>query len=173
MEVASARSARGLSARVLPVLMGLLAAALAGLVAWSAVLGADAFEQRQQEAQRQQALHAARQVAVNLLSLDYRTIDRDIDRVLNGTTGQFRDQFASRTGVVEQVLPEAEAASEAQIHSAGVSSMDGDSAEVMLIADATVRNANQEEPRNVHYRLSLTVERQDGRWLVSEVRYIG
>lgn len=173
MEVASARPRGELTPRVLLAVMALLAAVLAGLVATSVVLGLRVWDKRQLEAQRQDVLHAARQESVNLFSLDYRTLDRDIDRILGGATGKFRSDFASRTKFVEQYLPKAKSVSSAKVHSAGLVSMDEDSAEALVVADARVRKADQKQDLDLHYRLSLTLERHGERWLVSQIRYVG
>lgn len=172
MEVASARSAGGLSARTLAALMGLLAAALVGLVAWSVVLGLQVWDKQRLEAERHEVMHAARQQTVDLFSLDYRKPEQGINRILDGATGNFRDTFANGTQVFEQYLPTTKSITTPEIHSAGLTSMDADSAEVLVAADTLVRTEKQKDPVVRHYRMAWSLERHDGRWLVSDLRFI-
>ncbi|MQA84390.1 MAG: hypothetical protein GEV03_07155 [Streptosporangiales bacterium] len=137
------------------------------------VLGLKVYDKHQAEAERQAALHAARQEAINLLTLDYRTVDQDVNRVLNGATGRFRDEFASRTADLEKFMSQAKSTSQGQVQSAGVVSIDDDSAEVLVVADQTVRGEQSKQPLSRHYRLSMGLERHGERWLVSKIGYVG
>lgn len=170
--MASARSAGGLSARVPAILATVLAVAIVGLATASVLLGLRVYEKRQAEAAREAAVAAARQEMVNFLSLDHRTLDRDLDRVLQGATGEFKDMMGSGSSKVQDVMKEAKSSSEGEVLSAGIISIDKDSAEVLVVADATVRSDNTKKPTSRHYRAQLTLERHDGRWLVSNLRWM-
>lgn len=173
MEVAPARPDGGLSPRVVAITAGALTLALLALVTASVLLGLSVWEQRRAEAERQAVLHAARQEAVNLLTIDYRTLDRDVDRILDGATGTFRDQYATNTGTLQRFVQEAKASTKGSVQSAGVVSMDGDSAEVLLVADQQVNWAESDREISQHFRLSFTMQRKDDRWLVSKFGYVG
>ena len=54
------------------------------------VLGRQALDQRAEARDRSAALAAARQIAVNFSTLDYRTFDRDTARVAAVATGTFK-----------------------------------------------------------------------------------
>src|SRR6478672_3710498 len=75
-------------------------------VAAAAVQGWQWNQQRQLEAARQQALAAARQTTVNFVTISAATVDRDLQRVAAGATGDFKDEFTRsipqvRAAVVE------------------------------------------------------------------------
>src|SRR5690349_11368954 len=71
----------------------LLAVALLGALAAAGVFGRQWYDQRQLDTARQQALAAARQEAVDFVSISAATIDGDLKRIADGATGDFRDEF--------------------------------------------------------------------------------
>src|SRR5581483_4279464 len=52
----------------------------------------------------QTVMQAARQEAVNLTTISYRTATRDVDRILAGSTGALHQQFASELSHFPSVL---------------------------------------------------------------------
>ena len=150
--------------------LGLAALACLVLVA-SALPRLSAADEREQR--RTQILAAARQHAVNFTTLDYRKLDRDLGRVLDGATGQFREQFEDGTADLSELVTENQAVSEGEVLDAGLVSDDKDSARVLVVADSTVTNAASSEPSRRHYRLQLDLVLRDGRWLVSDLQFVG
>jgi Mce-associated membrane protein len=67
--------------------------ALAVLVGW---LGFRANQSDQGQAQRSQFLEAARQTALNLTTIDWQKAESDVQRILDGATGEFHDEFAKQ-----------------------------------------------------------------------------
>src|SRR5689334_13665311 len=68
-------------------------AMLAGLVGWS---GYHAYEKHEAQVKRDLFIHTARQGAVNLTTIDFSQIEGDVQRILDLSTGSFRDDFAKR-----------------------------------------------------------------------------
>ena len=122
---------------------------------------------------RAAVLDAARQQAVNFTTLDYRHLDRDLGRVLRGATGDFRRQFRSGTKDLSSLVTENKAVSRGEVLDAGLVSSDADSARVLVVADSTVTNAADPEPQKRHYRMQLDLVRHGGRWLVSDLQFVG
>lgn len=165
-----------------------LAAAIAVLVvaavAFAVVGGVFAFKvhaAEQEEARRQAILHAASQEAVNLMSLSYKTLDRDVQRILDGATGQLKQQFASREQQLKQIVPQVKAVTTGEVLGAGLVSADHDSAQVLLVVDQTVKNGSGSSSAESssgdqgvlkHYRMSMTLQHKDGRWLVSQLEFL-
>jgi Mce-associated membrane protein len=147
-----------------------LAALVVGLGVWATVLGLD-VRAGESKAQRQDAIRqAARQEAVNLVSIDYRNAQKDIDRVLSGTTGEARDQWAQLSKQFVSQVAQAQATSIVQSDpKVGIVAMDDDSAEVIVAVSSVVSSpkVQQGTPRN--FRFSMNLARTDGRWLVSKL----
>ena len=59
-------------------------------------------------------LQAARQQAVNFTTLDYRHLDRDLGRVLDGATGEFRKEFEAGTKDLKELVTANRAVSEGE-----------------------------------------------------------
>ncbi|MGH8894715.1 MAG: hypothetical protein ACRDWY_15645 [Actinomycetes bacterium] len=122
---------------------------------------------------RTEILQAARQHAVNFTTLDYRRLDRDLGRVLDGATGEFRTQFEAGTKDLSELVTANKAVSEGEVLEAGLVSDDADSARVLVVADSTVTNAADPKPQKRHYRLQLDLVRDGDRWLVSDLQFVG
>ncbi|WP_369276045.1 hypothetical protein AB5J55_01080 [Streptomyces sp. R11] len=122
---------------------------------------------------RQDILVAARQSALNFTSLDYRHYDRDSANVLAGATGDFKKQFAAQTEQLTRLVAVNKSVSEGQILEAGIVRSDEDSARVLVVADSQVTNTAAPQGESRTYRLQLDLVHRDGRWLTSDVEFVG
>ena len=125
------------------------------------------------EARRTEVLQAARQHAVNFTTLDYRTLDRDLGRVLRGATGQFRSEFEAGTTNLSKLVTDNKGVSEGEVLEAGIVSDDDDSARVLVVADSTVTNTAGPKPVPRYYRMQMDLVLVRGRWLVSDLQFVG
>jgi Mce-associated membrane protein len=152
----------------------------AGLVAATVITTALALwlalglhEQRQTDQRRQGILAAARQSALNFTSLDYRHYDRDSANVLAGATGEFKKQFTAQTDQLTKLVAQNKSVSEGQVLEAGIVRSDENSARVLVVADSKVTNTAVPEGEARTYRLQLDLVHKDGRWLTSDVEFVG
>lgn len=122
---------------------------------------------------RESVLDSARQQAVNFTTLDYQHLDRDLGRVLRGSTGDFRKQFEAGTKDLSTLVTQNKAVSRGEVLDAGLVSSDDDSARVLVVADSTVTNAADPKPQKRHYRMQLDLVRHGDRWLVSDLQFVG
>lgn len=136
-------------------------------------LGLKLADQRAAEHRRQDVLSAARQSALNFTSLDYRHYDRDSGNVLKGATGDFKKQFAAQTAQLTKLVAQNKSVSEGQVLEAGIVRSDARSARVLVVADGKVTNNAAPEGQARTYRLQLDLVRVDGRWLTSDVAFVG
>lgn len=162
---------RRASRRAVAGLLLLCLAALAGVV----LLGLEAREQRQLADDRQAALAAARQAATNLTSISHRTADRDVERILDVATGELAEQFRSEQDALTRLLGTSRSTSEGEVLAAGVQSLEGRSATVLVAADATVTTAETGEDAPVlqRYRMSMDLRKVGDRWLAERVLFAG
>jgi Mce-associated membrane protein len=131
------------------------------------------YQQREADQRRQGILAAARQSALNFTSLDYRHYDRDSANVLAGATGEFKKQFTAQTDQLTKLVAQNRSVSQGQVLEAGIVRSDEDSARVLVVADSKVTNTAAPEGEARTYRLQLDLVHKDGRWLTSDVEFVG
>jgi Mce-associated membrane protein len=148
-------------------LVALLSAVLPGY------LGARVYQQHQVEGRDQDILAAARQLALNFTSLDYRHYDRDAKNVLNMATGSFRQQFADQTSNLTKLVATNKSVSQGQILDAGIARADARSASVLVAVDSKVTNVAAPKGQARNYRLQVDLVLRSGRWLASNVEFVG
>lgn len=122
---------------------------------------------------RTDALRAARQSAVNLTSIDSAKLDEAVTRVLEGATGDFRKEFEENSGNLKDLLTKNEVNAQGEVIEAGLVRSDKSNASALVVVDSTVKNTASPEGRVNTYRMQIEVERVDGRWLTSSLRFVG
>ncbi|RSN85345.1 hypothetical protein DMH26_34210 [Streptomyces sp. WAC 05379] len=140
------------------------------LAIWPAV---GLHAQHEADQRRQDILAAARQSALNFTSLDYRHYDRDSANVLAGATGDFKKQFAAQTQQLTRLVAANKSVSEGQVLEAGIVRSAENSARVLVVADSKVTNTAVPQGEARTYRLQLDLVQRDGRWLTSDVEFVG
>lgn len=175
----SPRRRRRLSGRFRRPKWSTLAASLAVLVIIAALAGSgyminehrDAVQQRQHAAE---FVAAARQGVVTLTSLDFNNAKQGVQRILENSTGSFKDDFVKMADDFTKVVEQSKVISQGSVQAAAVDldTMTKDSAVVLVASTSDVTNAAgaKQDPRN--YRLIVTVAR-DGRQLkMSKVEFV-
>lgn len=150
----------------------LLGAVVLALVVGGGVLGARWAEARDTEQRYVEVLEAARQEALAFTTLDHRTVEEDTARVLAGATGSFRRQFEGSRKQLTDLATQNESVSKGKVLSAGVVSVDADSARVVVVADSTVSNVNTPSPQPRHYRIQMDLVRRGDTWLTSNLEFV-
>jgi Mce-associated membrane protein len=127
--------------------------------------GADRVEQA-----RTEAVAAAETTAVDLLSYDYRHLDRDFARARAGLTGSFVDDYARTTRtVVRPTATEVRAVVKADVAASSVVRADPNRVVVLLFVNQTTTSTRLDAPKVDLNRVRMTLDRVHGRWLVSKV----
>jgi Mce-associated membrane protein len=139
------------------------------LVVAVAVLGTLVWRSQGALDERAAAEQSARQTAVNLASIDYRTVTQGIDRVLSGMTGEVKTQWATQSKTIADTATKTQSMSTVQSVNAGVVSMDDDSAEVIVAVTAVTTSPKVRQGAPRYYRFTMDLSRVDGRWLVSKL----
>ncbi len=143
-----------------------------------ALLAASAYmtwHHRQAVGEQQRAAEfaaAARQIVVTLMSIDSTKAKDDVQRIIDSSTGQFRDDFQSAADDFIKVSQDAKVSTKATVQGAAVESMTDDSAVVLVAARSTVTNAAgaNEEPRS--WRLSVNLARDGGQIKMSSLEFV-
>ncbi|GAB2964392.1 hypothetical protein LWP59_24065 [Amycolatopsis acidiphila] len=152
------------------VVLGVLTVVLLGLTGWlyRQVQADDAAR-----TDRDDVTLAARQGVLDLIGLSHTDADAAYTRLLQATTGGFHDQLTQQTASFKQALEQGQVVSSGQITEAGVEHLAGDDATALVAAAANIKNTQAPQGENRQYRLQLTLHREDGRWLVSELEFVG
>jgi Mce-associated membrane protein len=138
-----------------------LVAALAGLAGW---LGYRAYEKHEANAKRDLLVQVARQGAVNLTTINYAEVDADVQRIIDLSTGAFRDDFEQRSKPFVEAVKTAQSKSEGTVTDAGLESQRGDSAQVLVAVAVKSRTAGGEQaPKEWRMRIEVRSVGTDAR----------
>ena len=132
-------------------------------------LGGDARHQR--DAAARAALDAATAFTIKLANIDPDAIDQTFAAVLDGSTGRFHDLYAQSGEQLRQALIDNAAAAHGTVLEAAVKSATKNKVEVMLFVDQSVRNNKLPQPQLDRSRIIMTLDKVDGRWLVSDIEH--
>jgi len=151
-------------------LVGLLC--VAGIAVLTGVLGYQAHREGELDNPKGLFLRTARQAALNLTTIRYTEVDADIQRVLDSSTGAFRDEFKTRAPEFAEAVRQAQSVSEGSIVGAGIESMQGSTARVLVATavKSSSAGAPPQEPR--HWRMRISVQAVDGSAKVSGVEFV-
>ncbi len=142
----------------------------AGVVAgW---FGYQALQSKTEQDRNQQFLDAGRTAAVNLTTIDAANIDADIRRVVESSTGDFRAEFEKNAVSFADVVRDAQAKSVGTVTAAGIESVDGDTAQILVTTSVQTTNAGTADPQPRLWRMRVTIEKQGDVPMVSKVGFV-
>lgn len=164
-------AARVAATRTWPALVvGLVAVlALGGLGGW---LGYGVYRDRQDGVLRNEFLAAGRQGALNLTTIDYTHADADVQRILDSSTGQFRDDFSKHAPAFIDVVKRAQSKTSGSITDAGVESSTGESARVLVAVSVNTTDAGASDQAPRHWRMRVDVQKVGDTMKVSNVGFV-
>lgn len=126
-----------------------------------------------EDEQRQAAEYAAaaKQSVVTLMSLDFNSVDEDVQRIIDNSTGDFRKEFEGQAKDFATVAKESKVVTEATATAAAVESMTDNDAVVLVTATSTVTNTSgaEQEPRT--WRLTVNLTRDGDQIKMSKVEF--
>ena len=151
-----------------------LVLALLGGIGAAAGFGYFAYRDYRVQQAHEEAQAAARQVVVDFLTISAKSVTRDIKQVLDGSTGEFHEQYKDGADQVRAAVVENKVDSTGKVLRSGVVSGDLDSAVVIVAVDATIKNASSPKGRKAHYRIQvdMTYDEDRDRWLVSRLEFV-
>ncbi|WP_396902067.1 mammalian cell entry protein [Mycolicibacterium sp.] len=146
-----------------------LVVVLGGLAGW---LGYQIYQARTVDQARDRFLEAGRQAALNLTTIDFTTVDADIQRVLDSSIGDFHTDFQDRSSAFAEVVRQAQSRSEGTISEAGIESVTGRSAQILVATAVRTANAGVPEGQARYWRMRITVEKVGDDVKVSNVEFV-
>jgi hypothetical protein len=117
-------------------------------------------------------VEAGKTVALALTTVDYRTVDRDVQRILDNATGVFYDDFKGRSAEFTQVVLDAKSTSTSTIAEARLDSHDAGQARVFVALSTTTTNAGQPISPPRAWRLLITVQKVGEDYKASNVEFL-
>jgi Mce-associated membrane protein len=159
--------------RVLKLLaVGLSLVCTAALITLSVLMVISHRHQAADQQRRAEYAAAARQSVVTLMSLDFNKAKDDVQRIIDNSTGQFKDDFKTQEEDFIKVAQESKVITEVTVNATAVESMTDDSAVVLVSAASRVTNAAgaKQEPRS--WRLSVNLQREGGQIKMSKVEFV-
>jgi Mce-associated membrane protein len=152
--------------------VGLSLVCTAALITLSVLMVINHRHQAAEQQRRAEFAAAARQGVVTLMSLDYNKAKEDVQRIIDNSTGQFKQDFQNQAEDFAKVAVESKAVTETTVTAAAVESMTDDTATVIVAASSKVTNAAgaKQEPRS--WRLSVNLARDGGQMKMSKVEFV-
>lgn len=162
------KPARGRPSRWAALVAGmsvLLVALLVGAVAL--LVHNQAAGQRAE--QRQVALDAARKMATDLTTISSENAEQQIERMIQASTGTFRDQISSGSPLLQTRLKDSSVGSAGIVTAAGIEKLEADAASALVIVTTMLSNSQVPQGELHTFRLAIQLQRDGDRWLVSTV----
>ncbi|MDT5091406.1 MAG: Mce-associated rane protein [Mycobacterium sp.] len=164
------RSKKRMSDPLRATLLGLAAVvASAALVGW---FGFHAHQAHRAQAEQSQLIQAARQGAVNLTTINWQRADADVQRIVDGATGEFYDDFARRSQPFIELVKQTKSVTVGTVTEAGLESQTADTAEVLVAVTVTTSNAGAPQPDPHAWRMRISVQRVGDQAKVSNVEFV-
>jgi Mce-associated membrane protein len=112
---------------------------------------------------------AARVAAVHLTTYDYRSLDTAFSWVDDAGTAKFRKEYAKVSAPIKKVVAQLKVHAVGSVDDAAAEAKDADHATVLLFVDQTLTSGTSSERKLVTPRVTMTMVRTGGHWLVDEV----
>lgn len=163
-------TARGWTAIAVPLILTVLLLGAAGLAATQVLRPGPGPSTA--APQWQPYVDYAKQFTVWLTSLSPASADSDVQRIIDGSTGAFHDDFVKQGSDFRKVVVQSNVTSQGAVKSAGLESVNGSTAHVLVAATSKVTNNTgaAQDPRN--WRLALDVEKVGDTYKVSKVEFV-
>lgn len=160
--------------RLSPRLRRAMAAVLAALVVLALVaLSLDLLvlrprydQVRAQDQARSDVVRVAERFAAQVNHYDVASIDGYQKRIDPLLTTKFRDEFKQAMKDIVASVKRARMTSKGEVLTSAVASLDPDSAQVLVVADAQVKTVYDTRLR--HFRWQVSLVKVDGKWLVDD-----
>jgi len=149
--------------------LGVLVAGLALLLAFA---GWREVQIRRAEDLRGQMLQAARDGLIALTTIDHNQADRDVQRILDASTGGFREDFEQRAEGFKDAARKARSISVGTVNEAAIESADGDHGRVLVAMTVMTSNRGVPEQHPKAWRTRVTVTRGDRGFKVAAVEFV-
>ncbi|MEV5414257.1 hypothetical protein AB0K60_36150 [Thermopolyspora sp. NPDC052614] len=157
---------------VITLTLAALTLILGGGLVW---IRMDLAEARAALEEREAAMRAAGVHAVALLSVDHRTVDQDIKRILDTSTGEAHDGYTKNAPALKRTTTANKVVQMGVVRSTGLVTMNAErtTADVLVVADGMIRwDGDKAAPQDRFYRWSMRVSKVGSAWLVARAEQV-
>jgi Mce-associated membrane protein len=120
-----------------------------------------------------QVTAAASEQVTAFLDIDHETVDEQLQEVLDGATGEFKEQFAAQVDSIKAQTEEQQSTAGATILKVGISTLTPESATVFVAANTDITSkATEGESRTVPWRIQLDLVKEGERWLTAGLQFV-
>lgn len=146
-----------------------------------ALLGALAFggvqvwrlrDDSRQQHERAEVIKAVHVEVLALTNISANTTDQQIEELLAGMTERLRGEFAPQADSFRQAMVKSKVQSHGRIVAVGLTTMSDRRATAVVAAAARVANVRTAGEQDRSYRLGLSLQKVDGRWLVDSMEFV-
>lgn len=145
--------------------LGVLALVLAAVTTLVGVWSVQQRDADAKQAREQRFVDTASQTVVNMFSYTQDTIDEDVNRFVDGTSGPLRDMLSQGNNVdnLKALFRDTEASAEAVINGAALEKVDeiADNAAVLVSVRVTITDIDGNNKPSQPYRLRVIVHEDD------------
>ncbi len=121
--------------------------------------------------QQHRAAAAARQGVIDVMSLNFVNAEDDVSRILDNSTGKFRQDFQGQQYILVRQLIDAKVVTHVDVTGVGVQSATDDSAVILVAATSQAANINDPHPAPKRFRVVVTLAMDQGRLKISQLDY--
>ena len=144
----------------------------AGLIATSGYLVWHHQQTVRDEHHRAEFTAAARQVVVTLMSIDFEDPHAGLQRIVDNSTGTFRDEFQAIAQEFVALSEDAAVRTETVVNATAVEEVTTDSAVVLVTATSTMSDAAGAADAPRSWRLSVELQRDGDQIKMSGIEFL-
>lgn len=155
------------------LLWALTVVALVAAVALGATKGRDWYTAQQTDRANAEAVAAARQLAVNFVTINHATVDKDTARVKAGATGGFLESYSSSVEELKKLIVQNKSVSTVERTEVALVSGDLDSAVTLVGVVAPTKNTAVPNGEKKTYRMRFELRKVNDAWKVGNLEFVG
>jgi len=151
--------------------LALLVASVVALaaVAWQVVV---LYQDRQDDARRDDAVAVARDQVLDLTTLDSKTIDDKLEAMTKRLSGDFKRQFDGFADTFAEVVTDDNIRATGEVKAVAVDQYDGESAVVLVATSAEVAHGKSDKTTSKDYRVRVELDRKGDQWLITGMEFV-
>jgi Mce-associated membrane protein len=151
------------------------AAAILLILSFIAFSGYTLWEHHETEDRQQRTaafVAGAKRGVVNMTSLDFNKAKEDVQRVIDSSTGEFKDEFSHRAADFTKVIEQSKVVTEGTVNAAALLSIDENTAVVLVSATSHITSSAGTKNGPLPWRLRVTVTEEGGQYKMSKVEFV-